>query len=165
MILIWLAPVGHHDVLRFNVVLLVAARTSPAPTAHTLHALTILHLLLRHATNTRRIEIRLLRLNAPQTTKLLIPLLLPLCNEIRIRIAVLQQPVVQSLRYRGARIVEVVDVAGALMCDLEDWPDGFLALFAFVRGGFGVFQLVGEFEERVFDVAEAFRWGLAASAC
>jgi len=47
------------------------------------------------------------------------------------------------------------------MRDLKNGPDGFVALLAVVGGGFGVFHLVGEFEEGVFDVVEAVGWGLA----
>jgi len=47
------------------------------------------------------------------------------------------------------------------MRDLENGPDGFMALHAVVGGGFGVFHLVGEFEEGVFDVVEAVGRGLA----
>jgi len=42
------------------------------------------------------------------------------------------------------------------MRDLEDGPERFATLLALVRGVFGIFHLVGEFEEGVFDVVEAF---------
>lgn len=42
-----------------------------------------------------------------------------------------------------------------LMRDLEDGPLHFVLLFAFVAGVFGVFHLVGELEEGVFEVVEA----------
>ena len=37
------------------------------------------------------------------------------------------------------------------MGDLEDGPERFVLLFAFVAGIFGIFELVLEFEEGVFD--------------
>lgn len=47
------------------------------------------------------------------------------------------------------------------MSDLEDGPENFVFLFAFVAGGLGVFHFVFEFEKGVFDVFEAFWWRLA----
>lgn len=41
------------------------------------------------------------------------------------------------------------------MGDLEDGPDHFVLLLSFVRGIFGILELVGEFEQSVFDVFEA----------
>jgi len=68
----------------------IRARTPSTPTTHTLHPLALLHLLLRYSTDTRTIEIRLLRLYTPQATQLLISLLLPLCNQHGISVAMLQ---------------------------------------------------------------------------
>lgn len=48
-----------------------------------------------------------------------------------------------------------------LMCDLEHRPHHLVLLLALVRGVFGVFHLVGELEERVFDVVEAVGRGFA----
>lgn len=45
------------------------------------------------------------------------------------------------------------------MRNLENRPHGFVLLGG--RFIFGVFHVVGEFEELVFDVAEAGRWGFA----
>lgn len=52
------------------------------------------------------------------------------------------------------------------MCDLENRPRGLVLLFALVRGSFGVLHFVGEFEERVFNVFEAFgrRFAIATGA-
>lgn len=52
-------------------------------------------------------------------------------------------------------------VIRTLMGDLKDGPEHFVLLFAFVRGGLGVFHFVFEFEEGVFDVLEAVWWRLA----
>lgn len=41
------------------------------------------------------------------------------------------------------------------MSDLKDGPDHFVLLLPFVRGILGVLELVGEFEQSVFDVFEA----------
>lgn len=64
--------------------------TSPAPTTNTLDRLALLQLRPRHPTDTRAVEIRLLGLNTPQTAQLLIPLLLPLCNQRRVGVVVLE---------------------------------------------------------------------------
>jgi len=47
------------------------------------------------------------------------------------------------------------------MTYLKDGPHNFMALLALVCGIFGVFHLVAEFEERVFDVVKTGWWGLA----
>jgi hypothetical protein len=52
-----------------------------------------------------------------------------------------------------------------LVRDLHDGPEGFVFLLAFVGGGLRVFHFVGEFQEGVFDVVEAFGWGLAVASC
>ncbi len=52
-----------------------------------------------------------------------------------------------------------------LVRDLHDGPEGFVFLLALVRRGLRVFHLVGELEERVFDVFEAWRWRFAVAAC
>jgi len=44
---------------------------------------------------------------------------------------------------------------------LKNRPGHFVALFLVGGGGLGVFELVGEFEEGVFDVFEAGGWGFA----
>lgn len=51
------------------------------------------------------------------------------------------------------------------MRDLEDGPQALLPRLARVRRRLGVLHLVGEFEEGVFDVVEAFGWGLAVLGC
>jgi len=80
----------------------ITACTTPTTTIDTLNtgttlSATILPLQpgLRHTTNTCAREIRLLRLHTPQTTQLLVPLLLPLGDQVRVAVVVLQQPVVQ----------------------------------------------------------------------
>jgi hypothetical protein len=49
------------------------------------------------------------------------------------------------------------------MSDLKDRPEHLVPLLSFVRRIFGVFHLVCELEERVFDVVEAVWWGFAVS--
>lgn len=49
------------------------------------------------------------------------------------------------------------------MRDLEDGPHHLMLLLAFMRGVFGVLELVGEFEKGVFNVVEAIWRGLAVS--
>ena len=46
-------------------------------------------------------------------THLLVPLLLPLRNQIAVRIAVLQQPVIQLLADGFLLIVEIIDISRA----------------------------------------------------
>lgn len=158
----------------------ITTRTPTTPTVDTLHPTapslptttirTRLSILLPpqtplgHPTYTTPSKIRLLSLHTPQTTQLLIPLLLPLRNQVRIRIPILQQPVVQLFRDGFARVVQVVNVSGAGMGDLEDRPEGFVFLFAVCGGGLGVAHLVRVGEEGVFYVVEA-GWGGFAAFC
>lgn len=57
---------------------------------NTLHHLILVQLGLWHTTDAGRVEIRLLGLNAAQTTQLFIALFLPLCDEVRIGIRLLE---------------------------------------------------------------------------
>jgi len=139
----------------------VRAAAAPAPAAHALDRLVLLQLRLGHAADARGVEVGLLGLDAAQAAQLLVPLLLPLGDQERVGVVVLEQPVIQGFRDGGLFVVEVVDVAGALVGDLEDGPENFLPLLAFVGGVLGVFHLGAELEERVFDVVEALWWGLA----
>lgn len=55
------------------------------------------------------------------------------------------------------------EIRRTMMGDLKDGPENFMTLFAFVCGVLGVFHLVAEFQEGVFDVVEAVRWGFAVA--
>jgi hypothetical protein len=165
----------------------VARRATPAPAIHTLNILILFQLILRHPADTRRSEIRLLGLNTSHTAKLhnrqhcathpilpllfapihtylLIPLLLPLGNQRRIAIPILEQPVVQLSAYGLFLVVHVVDIAASLVRYLEDGPDHFVLFLAFSGRVFSVFHLVGEFEEGVFQVVEAVWRGFFGGA-
>jgi len=107
---------------------LITASTPPTSTVHTLHHRALRQLGLRHPTHTRRPKIRLLGLNTFQATQLFIALFLPPRNQIRIRIILLQQPLIQLRRNRLALIVKIVDVPGPLVVDLEYRPQGFVFL-------------------------------------
>ena len=48
-----------------------------------------------------------------------------------------------------------------LMSDLKYGPKHLVLLLAFVTGILGVFHLVAEFQQSVFDVLEAIRWRFA----
>lgn len=50
------------------------------------------------------------------------------------------------------------------MRDLEDGPEGFVPLFAFMTGGFGVAEFGGVFEEGRLDGGEAGGWWLFLGA-
>jgi len=91
----------------------IPTSTPPTPTTHTLHDLPLLQLLPGHATDARAIEVRLLRLYAPQAAQVLVALLLPLCDERGVAVAGFEEVGVERRGDCGARVVEVVDVAGA----------------------------------------------------
>lgn len=52
-----------------------------------------------------------------------------------------------------------------LVGDLEDRPQHLVLLLALVRGILGVLHLVGELEQRVFDVVETLWRRLAVAGC
>ena len=101
-------------------------RSSPAHL--TLHTHSFSQFMPRNSTNTRCTRICILCLHTSQTTQLLIPLLhnqplsnntqthlFPLCNQIRIRISLLQTIIVQLFRYRFAFMIQFKDISGSLM--------------------------------------------------
>lgn len=112
---------------------LIAARTASAPTADALNFLVLLQLLPRDAADACTIEVGLLGLNAAQAAKLsmsqsqqhyppyfnphisrthlLISLLLPLRDQHRVGVVVLEQPVVQLLADGFLLVVQIVDVS------------------------------------------------------
>lgn len=51
------------------------------------------------------------------------------------------------------------------MRDLKYWPQHLVLLFAFVTRIFGVFELVLELEQSVFDVVETLWWRFAVLCC
>lgn len=101
---------------------------------------------LGNTADARRSEVRLLRLDTPRATQLLITLLLPLGDQHGVGIAVFEQIVVKLLADGFFRVVEVVDVSRTLVGDLEDGPCHLVLLLALVRCVFSVFHLVLKFE-------------------
>ena len=113
---------------------LIIARTAAAPTADAFNLLILFQLLPRHAADACAVEVGLLGLNAAQAaelsketiiskvvlqdlihahpaTHLLIALLLPLRDQHRVGVVVLEQPVVQLLADGLLLVVQVVDVS------------------------------------------------------
>jgi len=123
---------------------LIARSTPPAPATNTLHILPLLQLRLGHPADARRVEVGLLGLHAPQAAQLLVPLLLPLGDEHRVRVAVLEQVLVQLLADGLFFVVELVDVAAALVGDLEDGPLRLVLGDVVVWCVLGVLHLVAE---------------------
>lgn len=91
----------------------ISAGASSAPAADALYRLILLELLLWHSADAGRVEVRLLGLDAAQAAQLLVSLLLPLGDQVGVRVSVLEQPVIELFRDRFLLIVEIVDVAGA----------------------------------------------------
>ena len=89
----------------------ITARTPPTPATHALDAFALLQLRLGHPTYARRVEVGLLGLDAAQAAQLLVALLLPLGDQARVRVPVLQQVVVQLPGDGFLLVVEIVDVA------------------------------------------------------
>lgn len=101
-------PSSHRSTSAF---LLVAASTAVAATADTLNRLVLLELRLGHSADTCGIEIRFFRLDTAQATQLLIALLLPLGNQVRIGILVLEQEIIKLLRDCFFLVVKFIDVS------------------------------------------------------
>lgn len=163
---------------------LVARGAASAPAAHALNFLVFFKLRFRNTADTCRVEVGLFCLDTPKAaelgklvdvqsrrsvvvfyktgrTYLLVSLLLPLGNEHGIGVAVLEQPVVQLLANGLFLVVQLVDVAAALVGDLEDGPLGLVLRLAVGGRRLGVLHLVGKDEQVVLDVVEAFWWRLA----
>lgn len=140
---------------------LIASGTPSAPTAHALHILALLQLGLGYAADARRVEVGLLGLNAAQTAQLLVAVLLPLGNQHRVRVSVLEQPLVQLLADGFLLVVELVDVPAPLVRNLEDGPFGLVLGDVVRRHVLRVLHLVGEDEQVLLDVGEAL-WGWLA---
>jgi hypothetical protein len=116
---------------------LIIARAAPASTADALNLLVLLQLFSGHAADACAVEVRLLGLDAAQaaqlfdrnplasacqrtsqkkqprrnSTHLLVALLLPLSDQHRVGVVVLEQPLVQLLADGFLLVVEVINVA------------------------------------------------------
>ena len=113
---------------------------------NTLHHPSLLQLPLRHATNTVRSEVRVARLYAPQTAQVLVALLLPLRDEVAVCDTLAEAVIVEFLADGPfSLVVEVEDVARALVVDAEDRPEGFHFALALVRVLFGFAHLSVQF--------------------
>jgi len=51
------------------------------------------------------------------------------------------------------------------VADLKNWPEHFVPLLAFMRSVLGIFHLVAELEEDVFDIFESGWWRFAVARC
>lgn len=109
-------------------------------------------------------KVGLLCLYAPQATKFLVPLLLPLGDQVGVGVAVLEEPIVELFADGLALVVQVVDVPRAGVGYLEDGPGRLVLLLSFVGGVLCVAHLVGVLEEGVFDVLETRGRGFARIA-
>ena len=94
-------------------------------------------------------------------THLFVALFLPLRDQHGIRVAVLQQPVVELLADRLLLVVELVDVPTSLVRDLEYGPLRLVLGNVVGRRVLRVLHLVAEDEQVILDVTEAVRWRLA----
>lgn len=134
---------------------LVAGCAPSAAATDALHIAILFQLSSRHSADTRAVEVCLFRLDAAQAAELLVALLLPLGNEHRIGISILQQPLVQLLADGLLLVVEIVYVAAPLVRNLENLPLRHV-LRARRRGlVLRILHLVRKDQEVIFDVAEA----------
>lgn len=69
---------------------LIATATPSAPTTDTLHPFPFLQLCLRHSTDAGGVKVGFLGLDAAETAQLLVPLLLPLRDQVGVGVVVLE---------------------------------------------------------------------------
>lgn len=93
-----------------------------------------------------------LKRKRPRYTYLLIPGLLPLRDQHGVRVAVLQQPVVQLLGDGLLLVVQLVHVPAALVGDLEDRPQRLVPRDVVRLRVLRVLHLVAEDQQVVLDV-------------
>lgn len=114
-----------------------SSRSTCASSASTVHALDhfpFLQVRRRYATDARRSKIRVLGLDAAQAAQLLVAGFLPLGNECRIGVFLVQRELVHFARDFAMHVVLLVDVATALVVQTEDRPeDLILALSGLIR--------------------------------
>jgi len=106
--------------------------------------LVFLELCLGHAADTRCVEVGFLGLDATQATKLFITLFLPLRYQVRIRVVIFQQPVIELFGYCFLFVVEIVDISGALVTNLKNRPQNLMPFLPFVRRILRIFHLIAE---------------------
>jgi len=104
---------------------------------HTLDNFALLQFRFGHTTNAVRAKVCVTRLDATQAAQVLVARLFPLGNEIGISDSFLQTILVELTRNDFASVEHVVNVAGFLMVDLEDWPERLVDSLAFVWLCFG----------------------------
>lgn len=75
-----------------------------------------------HATDALRAKIGVFRLDASQAAQVFVSGTLPLCNEHRIRHALLQTPFIQLTADGLSLVIQIVNVARSLVVNLKDGP-------------------------------------------
>lgn len=95
--------------------------------------LSLFKLRFRHSADAVRSEVCVSRLNAAQAAKILISRFLPFSDQIRIGDAFFQTILVKLPRDNFSSDIHVVNVAGFLVVDLEDWPKRLVDSFSFMR--------------------------------
>ncbi len=141
----------------------IARGAASTPACITLQQLITLEAGLRHSANAHAAEIRAI-LNAENTAELLVAVLLPLRDQIRVSEFLPQQEIVQLPRNFLFYVIQIVNEARALVIDHEYFPGGLDLALADVGLLLGVSHLLLEFGEFGFDVREA-GWGFFGSGC
>ena len=95
-----------------------------------------------HTAHTVGAEIGVSRLNASQTAQVFIALFFPFGDEISVGYFFVQTIVVQFFADCFSFVVQIVNVARALMMHFENGPENFGFAFAFVRRCFGFTHLL-----------------------
>jgi len=121
------------------------------------HDSPVLQLGLGHAADAVRAEVGIPGLNASQAAQILVALFLPFGDQVFVRQSLFDREVVELLGDGFPLVEEVVEIAGALMMDLEDGPEGFDLPLALVRFRFRFPHLLLQFVQRGFDQLPAFR--------
>lgn len=100
---------------------------------HTLDHTTLLQFCFGHTTNTIRPKIGVTRLNASQTTQILVARFLPFRNQIGVGNLLSNTVIVQFTTDCLPAIKQIVNVSRFLVMNFEYWPKWFVDSFSLVR--------------------------------
>jgi hypothetical protein len=137
---------------------------APATTVDTLDYPSLLQLGFRYAADTVGREVRVSSLDTAETAEVLIPLLLPLSDQVLVSYLLLDTVVVEFSGDGLPPVEEVEDVSGFLMMDLEYRPQRLCLPLPFVPVSLGFPHFCLQLLQGRFDKLPALWRRLSASA-
>jgi hypothetical protein len=122
-----------------------------------------LHLGFWDSTDTIGAKVCVSRLNTTQTAEIFVAGLLPFGDQILVRDALLQAELIQFLTDGLSLVIQVENVTGFLMVQLENGPHCFDFAFSFVGLGFGFPHLLVQLIQRRLNQIPSLRWRLGTT--